>query len=93
MYEMSCLELHRCIITEQLLHEAGYDTKARARWITPSEICISSYNTKAEINKFKIFTRQYETVTENNLVNDIKVAVHHLLEKCQNNAFCLCCGR
>jgi len=26
-------------------------------------------------------------------VNDITVTVHHLLEKCQNYAFCLCCGR
>ena len=36
---------------------------------------------------FKIFTRQNKTVTENNLVNDIKVTGHYLLEKCQNYAF------
>ena len=42
---------------------------------------------------FKIFTRQNKTVTENNLVNDIKVTVRHLLAKCQNYVFCLCCGR
>ena len=37
---------------------------------------------------FKIFARQNKTVTENNLVNDIKVTVRHLLENCQNYAFC-----
>ena len=37
---------------------------------------------------FKIFTRQNKTVTESNLVNDIKVTVCHLLEKCQNYTFC-----
>ena len=31
-------------------------------------------------------------VTEDNLGNDIKVTVNHLLEKCQNYAFSLCCG-
>ena len=40
-------------------------------------------------NSFKLFTRRNKTVTDNNLVNDIKVTVHHLLEKCQNYAFCL----
>ena len=85
----------RCIITEQLLHEAEYDMKsyadrggyppkseARARWITPSEICISSYHTKAEFDNCLIIHSKYlhgkkKTVTENNLVNDIKVTVHH----------------
>ena len=43
---------------------------------------------------FKIFTRQNKTVTENNLVNDIKVTVHHLLEKCQNYAsVCVAVGK
>ena len=47
----------------------------------------------SENYSFKIFTRQNKTVTENNLVNDIEVTVHHFIEKCQNYAFCLCCGR
>ena len=61
-----------CIITEQLLHEAEYDMKsyadrggyppkpkAWARWITPSEICISSYHTKAEFNNCLIIHSKY----------------------------------
>ena len=59
--------------------------KACARWITPSEICISSYHTKAEFNNCLIIHSKYYIY--------IKVTVHHLLEKCQNYAFCLCCGR
>ena len=99
----------RCIITEQLLHEAEYDMKsyaerggyppkpkAWARWITPSEISISSYHTKAEFNNSLIIHSKYfhgkKMVTENNLVNDIKVTVHHLIEKCQNYALCITTG-
>ena len=39
---------------------------------------------------FEIFTRQNETVTENNLVNDIKVTVHHLFEKCKKITLSVC---
>ena len=67
-------------------HWGGYPPKPKAwaQCITPSKICISPYHTKAKFNNwincsFKIFTRQNKTVTENNLVNDIKVTVHHLL--------------
>ena len=36
---------------------------------------------------FKIFSWQNKTVTENNVVNDVKVTVHQLLEKCKNKHF------
>ena len=61
------------------------------KWITPSEICISSYHTKAEFNNCliihsKYLHRQNKPVTENNLVNDIKVTVHQKTSKDRHRA-------
>ena len=67
-----------CIITEQLLHEAEYDMKsyadrgaylpepkAWAWWITPYEICISLYHTKAEFNNCLINIQNIYTAKQN----------------------------
>ena len=56
------------------------------RRTTLSEISIFSYHLKAEFSNCLIVHSKYfhGYVTEYNEVNDIKVTVHHILEKCQN---------